>query len=214
MEGGEEYHGERVRGEGRGSHVDGDAAIDSAFVRDSDGEGFAVREVTRGGKAGASTAEVGGGERFDAELRGEDARERVELVRVGASHQNAAVPQESRNRMIHAGNGGGRERLEATAQRSVRVVHDGVVRGVGSVAPALRPLLCAIDDDHIAVRRDDHVAHGARDWHVLHGPLRVGGQGVYAPACIRRAVLRIGVAVGAGSGSAAHDDLAVRERGI
>lgn len=119
--------------------------------------------------------QVGWRERLDPELRGERSCERVELMRVAASNQDAAVAEQISNRMVHARDPTPGQGLEAGAGAVGRVVEDRVQGRVDGIAPSLRPGARAIDNKNVPGGKQDHVAHAPPHGHVLHGPRRVRG---------------------------------------
>ena len=198
-----------MRHEGRACQVDFDGLGRRGFHCGR--EGIAVLEPAgRGGEGRAVGTEVGRRERFDAELGREVACESVELVRVGARHEDAAVGQQIGGGVVHARDGRPGERFEAPARRVVGAVEHGRLHGVYCVAPALRTAAGAVDDEHLARRQQDHVAHEAPLRHGLHGPAGVRRQRRHAAACLRRR-LALGVHERAVGGPAADQDLGIVE---
>ena len=124
-------------------------------------------------------------ESLNAKLGRELAGEVVELVRVAACDEDAAVGQEVGGGVVHPGNGRGCQHLEP-GFGVVGGVVDGVESRVAGLHPPLRPVPGAVDDQHVARRQDHHFAHVAPDWHRLHAPLRVGGSRYNSAAGIRR----------------------------
>ena len=107
-------------------------------------------------------------EALDAKLRGEeDAGEGVELVRVGAGQDDAAVGDHVGSGVVDARDVGARQRREARARRVVGQVEVGRRHGIRRHAPALRPGPRAVDDEHILRGQHDHVTHQPVVRHIL-----------------------------------------------
>lgn len=156
----DEVHLDRARGLGDGER-------DSENLTEGQGHGS-------GDESGAFGI-IGGGHvgwrpGLHAELGGEGSREGVELMRVAACEQDAAIEEKIGRGMIHARDGGRRHEEEASGEGEAGAINEGIESRVGGVAPALGAILGAVDDEDVAGRKEEHVAHAASQRHGLHGP--------------------------------------------
>ena len=156
-----------VGGVGRGVELEQDGG--GVVGGHGDGEFDAVAEG--GGASGdfrATGLDVVGDEALDSKLGGEeDAGEGVELVRVGAGQDDAAIGDHVGGGVVDARDVGARQRREARARRVVGQVEVGRHHGVPRHAPALRPSRRAADDEHFLRGQQDHFTHQPVVRHIL-----------------------------------------------
>lgn len=187
-------HGVGVRDERRGDEVELDCG--GIGGREGDGEGSAIRQSGGAGYDGGPVAgDVRRDEALYAELGGEFARERVELVRVGAGDDDRSIGDKIGGGVVHARDSGAREGGEARARGVVRLVQIGRGHSIAGAAPPLRTVGRAVDDEHVARGEQHHVAHGARLRQVLHRPPRPSRQGRHSSAGLGRRRGRIAAQV-------------------
>jgi hypothetical protein len=170
--------------------------------------------VDRGAVGRALRGEVRRGEALDAHLGLEvDAAEVVGRVGVAAGHEHGGVGQHRAGGVVHARDGGRRQRPEPRAPRLARRVQERAQHGLPPEAPAGAALGRAVQNEQVAGGQDQQVAHGAGHGHLVQRPPSVGLQGVDARAVLEGGRERVGLAEREGvlGGAAADDDLGTED---